>query len=110
MNTCEICGGANGQAVNTHHRQPRGMGGTAGAAADAVNSPAALIRVCAFDHNRVESYREWSRRHGYLVPRPTDPATVPARLRTVNGAAWWLLTHEGMYSWVDRPETWSACA
>lgn len=107
-NVCEVCRGAHGSAVNTHHRQPRGMGGVAGEGL-AVNSPACLIRLCAWCHNFIESRREWARRMGYLVPRPGDPGAVPVKLRTVNGAGWFLLVEDGhCYRWLDLPEDWSA--
>lgn len=105
---CEVCGVDRDN--QTHHRQPRGMGGVHGAGT-AVNRPACLLRVCTTCHARIESYREWARRRGLLVPRPTDPATVPVRLRTVQGVGWWLLVEDGhCYQWVDRPEDWSALA
>lgn len=104
---CEACGL---QADNqTHHRQPRGMGGVSGEGL-AVNRPCCLIRVCTTCHARIESSREWARRRGLLVPRPTDPALVPVRLRTVNGAGWFQLTVDGCYRWRDLPDDWSALA
>lgn len=84
------------------------MGGVSGAGA-AVNRPACLLRLCLPCHNKIESQRAWARQLGLLVPRPTDPATVPVRLRTTNGAGWFLLIEEGrVYAWVDRPDGWSA--
>jgi len=104
---CEVC--AMRPDTQSHHRQPRGMGGVSGVGL-VVNSPANLVRICQVCHDRAESYRDRARRVGLLVPRPTDPATVPVRLRTVNGTGWYLLLESGDYHWQDLPEDWSACA
>ena len=106
---CEVCGTE--RDSQTHHRQPRGAGGVSRAGL-AVNHPAALLRVCSGCHDRIERHREWARRLGLLVPgvgRGTaghvDPADVPVRLRTVNGAGWFLLVEDGeVYAWVDLPD------
>lgn len=95
---CELCGGVGTQ---THHRQPRGMGGVSGVGL-AVNSPANLLRICGPCHRDAESRRALAYEEGWLVRRPTDPATVPARLRTAQGVGYWLLTAEGMYVWAER--------
>lgn len=104
---CEVCGIR--PDVQTHHRQARGMGGVS-RAGTAVNRPSCLVRVCQPCHDRAESYRERARRVGLLVHRPTDPAQVPVRLRTVNGAGWFLLTDDGCYVWQDLPHDHSVLA
>lgn len=107
---CELrLAGCDGRDNQTHHRQPRGMGGVSGDGM-AVNRPSCLLRTCLSCHNFAESRREWARRRGLLVPRPTDPARVPVRLSTVNGAGWYTLTDDGCYLWRDLPEDWSALA
>lgn len=61
-----------------HHRQPRGKGGTTD---PEVNSPTNRLVLCGDGvtgcHGEVESQRELSYAHGWLVKRPADPATVP---------------------------------
>jgi hypothetical protein len=101
LGLCEAC---RGHGIHTHHRQARGMGGVHRAGAAAVNRPAALVRLCLTCHQDVESSRTWAESRGLLVPRPTDPATVPVYLDTVNGRGWFLLDDDGMYRWVDGPD------
>lgn len=64
-----------------HHRQPRQMGGSTG---PEVNSPANRLVLCGTGttgcHGEVESQRALSYANGWLVRRPTDPATVPVEL------------------------------
>lgn len=98
---CEVDGHTAG--LQTHHRQPRGMGGVSRDGM-AVNRPSALLRVCLLCHNTIEHEREWAYAMGYLVQRPTVPGTVPVWLHTVNGRGWWLLTDDGCYQWQDLPE------
>jgi len=83
---CELCGRIlhDGYAWleehSFHHRQPRGMGGTSN---DAANSPSNLLLLCGSAttkdgcHAFVESHRRSAEGEGWLVRRPTDPATVP---------------------------------
>lgn len=67
---CIICGGLTTQL---HHRKPRSRGGG--------NSPANLILLCgsgtAGCHGFVESRREESYDHGYLLLTRDDPSEVP---------------------------------
>jgi len=97
--TCEGCGAA-GQEV--HHRQPRGYGGVHGAAELVAHSASNLMLLCRNCHRFTEDEPAAARRLGWLVPHPTDPAMVPAYLRTVNGTGWWLLDNNGDYHWVDQ--------
>lgn len=107
--SCELCGvpvavvDDDGQvtpvaAYSIHHRQPRGMGGTDD---PAVNSPANLLLLCGTGtsgcHGLVESQRAMAVTNGWLVPRPTDPATVPVELH--DGRR--LLTLSGTYEEVS---------
>lgn len=90
--SCELCGvpvafvDDDGQvtplaAYSIHHRQPRGMGGTSDLAA---NSATNLLLLCGTGtsgcHGMVETQRALAVEHGWLVPRPTNPADVPALL------------------------------
>lgn len=90
--SCELCGvpvamiDDDGRttpiaAYSIHHRQPRGMGGTDDPAA---NSPTNLLLLCGTGttgcHGLVESQRAMAVEHGWLVPRPTDPASIPVLL------------------------------
>lgn len=83
--------------MDVHHRQPRGMGGVHGVAATVSNSPPNLLAVCRPCHDRCDDQPVIARLSGWLVPHPTDPATVPALLHTVNGFGWWLLREDGGY-------------
>lgn len=64
-----------------HHRQPRGAGGTRDAEA---NTPHRLLLLCGSGtsgcHGTVESQRAMAYTNGWLVRRPTDPASVPVEL------------------------------
>lgn len=64
-----------------HHRQPRGSGGTRDPEA---NTPPRLLLLCGSAvsgcHGLIESQRVMAKDNGWLVPRPTDPATVPVDL------------------------------
>ena len=64
-----------------HHRQPRGSGGTRDPEA---NTPTRLLLLCGTAvsgcHGLIESQRVMAKDNGWLVPRPTDPATVPVEL------------------------------
>ena len=97
---CEVC---RRTGIHTHHRQARGMGGVHRDGAQMVNRPSALVRLCLHCHQDVESSREWAATLGLLVSRPTDPATVPVYLDTVNGRGWFLLLDDGCFQWVDLP-------
>jgi 5-methylcytosine-specific restriction protein A len=68
---CERCRAKRGQEI--HHRQPRGMGGTRD---PKLNMPENLVFLCGDCHRWCESHRNEARDTGWLVPRPTDPATV----------------------------------
>lgn len=96
---CEVCRGANGRGTQTHHRQPRGMGGAHGVGR-AVNRPSALVRLCTHCHGWVESHRTAAEALGLLVRRPAEPGAQPVWLDTVYGRGWWLLDDEGCYGWV----------
>ena len=97
---CEVCGRARGQ--QTHHRQPRQMGGVH-RAGTRVNRVSCLLRACLGCHDWIE---DEGRAHAYdlglLVRRPTDPATVPVWLVTVYGEGWHLLDDDGCYQLLDR--------
>lgn len=97
---CEVC---RAPGTQTHHRQPRGMGGVHGAG-KRVNEPDNLLRLCTLCHRTIESEREWAYSMGYLVSRPQDPGTVPVFIRSVNGTGWFLLHKDGCIQWVDLPE------
>lgn len=84
-------------AYSIHHRQPRGMGGTDD---PAVNSSANLLLLCGSAttpggcHAMVESQRAMAVEHGWLVPKPLDPASKPVRLFFGDDV---YLTHDGHY-------------
>lgn len=92
---CELCGlvlGAyDGENVewsrhreySFHHRQPRGSGGTRD---PLTNTPPRLLLLCGSAttpdgcHTTVETQRAMAYANGWLVRRPTDPASVPVEL------------------------------
>lgn len=93
--------GCLGRADGVHHRLPAGAGGGW--------SPANLLGACGSGttgcHGRTEHERTAAYADGRLVPRGTDPATVPVRLRhPVYGPALWLLGHDGLMRYVDSIE------
>lgn len=87
---CEVCGRQlawidQGDVTfagdySIHHRQPRGMGGSRQPDTNAASS---LLLVCGTAttpdgcHQLIESQRALAYTNGWLVRRPTDPATVP---------------------------------
>lgn len=94
---CEMqLGGCQGRATNVSHRSPKSAGGGW--------SPANLIDACGSGttgcHGVTERERTAAYDDGRLVPRGTDPAGVPVRLRhPVYGAAWWTLHDDGLMTW-----------
>lgn len=96
---CEVCGRY--PAANTHHRKPRGMGGSKD---PAINQPSNLLRLCGSGttgcHGVIESSRATAYRFGLLVHRWDHPAEVPVKLLT----GWYLLDDEGGVRPSDSPE------
>ena len=92
---CEVCGR---RAESTHHRKPRGMGGSKDPAA---HSPANLLRVCGDGtrgcHGMIESDRAGSYGNGRLLRRSESPTDVPVLLHP--GLV--LLTEDGWYVSVE---------
>lgn len=98
LDQCEHCHlPLAGQRVETHHRKPRGMGGSSD---PAIHSPANLIRVRWSCHLAIEAGREESFVAGWLVESETDPAVVPLRYR---GGPWRLLDGAGGTAALDAP-------
>lgn len=90
---CEVCGK---QAGQTHHRRPKGMGGSKD---PATNCPSNLLRLCGGAnvtgncHSWIESNRHRAFEEGLLVPQFRDPLTVRVKLRH----GWVFLTDDGRY-------------
>jgi len=86
---CEMCGRP---ATNTHHRRPRGMGGSKDPATD---RPANLARLCGSGttgcHGWIENNRTAAEDCGWLVPQGHDPATVPILIMGLGGMLDWVL-------------------
>lgn len=97
---CEGCG-ANGKQLDAHHRRARGSGGVHGDAAAEANSPANLLMLCRSCHEETEHAATWDIcvRNGIRLPQHEDPASVPARIFTVNGHGWWFLLEDGGFRW-----------
>lgn len=103
---CEGCG-RHGLVLQVHHRQARGMGGVAGAAADQANDVRNCLALCVSCHNETEHAETWdlTERLGWRIPKwVPDPHDVPALIHTVNGKAWWKLTEDAGYQWMDLSE------
>lgn len=100
-----MCEGCGDRAVDVHHRQPRGMGGVHGVAAvQAAHAAHNLLALCRNCHRLTEDEPDLCRQLGWLVPHPTAPDSVPARLVTPNGTGWWHLLADGCYQWYDRED------
>lgn len=100
---CEGCGMPARMGLDPHHRMTRGMGGVHGAAAVIVNDPRNLLMLCRPDHDRTLSDPLGCVEIGWVVERRAgvDPRLQPAKIHTVNGYGWWLLTDDGGYLWAD---------
>lgn len=75
---CEACGAV---GTNTHHRRPRGSGGSKD---PATNRPSNLLRLCGSGttacHGHIEANRRWAYDLGLLVRQNASPAEVPVLL------------------------------
>lgn len=95
---CEVCGA---QGTNTHHRRPRGLGGSKD---PATNLPSNLVRLCGSGitgcHGWIESNRAHAYHLGLLVHLGHDPAAVPVMLRA---HGWVLLNNDGSVTPVNNP-------
>lgn len=87
---CVRCGKP---ATNTHHRTPRGAGGSTD---PAIHSPANLLSVCGSGvtgcHGWIESHRREAEARGWIVRRPNSPAAIPV---VIPGIGWVRLTADG---------------
>lgn len=94
---CEVCCAVGTQ---THHRRPRGMGGSTD---PVTNTPANLLRVCGAGsatgcHFLIETNRARSYNLGLLIRRHVPPTDVPVLLRH----GWVFLNDEGNYLPAER--------
>lgn len=87
--TCIMCWQDEG--LHTHHRRPRGMGGSTW---PGINLPSNLITLCPKHHAWVESHREWAIKWGFLVSQHEDPSKVRIKLPR---HGWATLTTDGTY-------------
>jgi 5-methylcytosine-specific restriction protein A len=100
---CEGCG-KYGLRLDVHHRQARGMGGVHSVSAEIANDIRNVLALCRTCHDETEHGETWrlTEEIGWRVPKyVADPRLVPALLHTVNGYAWWMLTEEAGYRWID---------
>jgi hypothetical protein len=100
---CEGCGRF-GFQLDVHHRQARGMGGVSGQDAEDANDVRNLLALCRSCHDETENAATWRRCEllGWRLPAWVDNVhEVPARIHTVNGYAWWRLTNDAGYQWID---------
>jgi hypothetical protein len=103
---CEGCG-RYGLVLDAHHRQARGMGGVSGVEATIANSVTNLLALCRDCHNETEHAETWALTEGlgWRIPKwVPDPGAVPAWIYTVNGHAWWILTEDVGYKWINFPD------
>lgn len=93
---CELCGvllhdGYDWTAVahSVHHRQARGMGGTALGSA---NSPANLLMLCGTGttgcHGFITRHPRSAEQEGWIVRHGVDPAAVPVTVRVGWRSRW----------------------
>lgn len=74
--SCVRCGN---RADVTHHRSPRGMGGSS--RDPSTHLPSSLVALCHADHAWVESWRAEATHLGYLVPAGVEPDQHPIMYR-----------------------------
>jgi len=102
---CERCftklAGVFGASV--HHRRPRMMGGSR---KPELHYPANLIVLCGSGntgcHGWVESNRDRSREHGYLINKVESASSIPFR---DNAGIWYLIDNEGLKKRFDTNGT-----
>lgn len=100
---CEGCGRF-GLSLAAHHRQARGIGGVHGPAGERANDVRNGLALCSTCHDETEHAETWELTEtiGWRIPHHVDnPLVVPALIHTVNGHAWWQLTEQSGYRWVD---------
>lgn len=100
---CEGCGKFD-RPLDVHHRQARQAGGVHGEAAEVANGVQNLLALCRWCHDETEHHETWDLTValGWRIPKyVTDPLVVPALIYTVNGYAWWRLTPDAGYTWID---------
>jgi len=100
---CEGCGKF-GLHLDVHHRQARQAGGVHGEAILVANAVPNLLALCRSCHDETEHHETWdlTERIGWRIPKyVSDPSAVPALIHTVNGHAWWYLTQDGGFIWID---------
>lgn len=73
---CERCGAA--EAVQTHHRRPRRLGGSSDVS---TNLPSNLVHLCVACHGLIESHRNWAYEAGLLLHAAADPRATSVHLR-----------------------------
>lgn len=100
---CEGCGQF-GHHLDVHHRQARQAGGVHGAAAEVANAVPNLLALCRSCHDETEHHETWKLTEalGWRIPKHVaEPWSVPALIHTVQGRAWWRLTPEAGFDWID---------
>jgi len=89
--------------ASVHHRRPRMMGGSRN---EQLHEPANLIVLCGSGtsgcHGWVESNRDRSRDHGYLIHKVADADKIPFR---DDKGIWYLLDNEGKKKEFDTKGT-----
>lgn len=105
---CEGCGAS--APLDAHHRMTRGSGGVHGAAEAVSNDCRNLLMLCRICHDRTLADADACIQVGWVIERRSglSPYIVPAKIHTVNGYGWWLLTADGGYEWSDYMNLWVA--
>src|SRR5581483_9639978 len=74
---CELCG--LDRVQDTHHRRPRGAGGSR---RESTNTASNALALCGSCHRLCESFRQVATKMGWLVPQSVEyPASVPVLYR-----------------------------
>lgn len=74
---CAMCGQWLFEWRSIHHRQPKGMGGSA-----KLENASNLVQLCGIGnadgcHGKAHSNPQWARNHGWIVSRSFNPAEIP---------------------------------
>ena len=80
------------------------MGGTSGVRAETLNHVENGLALCRGCHDETEHHETWdlTEQLGWRIPSyVADPLVVPCLIHTVNGYAWWRLTNDAGYQWID---------
>jgi len=95
---CELCRHPDA-ALDVHHRQRRGMGGTSSLD---IHLPSNLIAVCRRCHDWIHQHPSWAIDAGFIVPATSVPWRTLVWIWHVNYAApaWYHLDDDALLTWI----------